>query len=653
VSLNSSKRIGALPAASWVLAALLLNGCFLHTDVPIAPSDPAAALDDHSEKPQGKSKVKPVKKTPDEAESLRELARQVDAADDPQFTEAAQSPSAVVRIEALRAWAASKKGPVPQIVVDMRSDDDPRVRAEAMAMLAARKYPDALDYLCAALHDVSLPVRQAAVRGLGELDNETARATLSGLLKDKAELVRAEAVSAIAAHGSQSAVLIAARDPSWRVRLKVAQALAKFSNTDGAAAARRMLNDPSPEVERQVIRSLASWPIEAAVPVLLDALARDAVSVRKLAAEQLTARWPGPSGAFPYEAPPARRSEALAELRARCQREFSMADSTARTAGFNHNVEAKALESRSELDDGHIERLISGADFAALNALGPDVVAALERVAIDRALTLPEPVYRDVLPHYSPAFAALDRLNGGDTNTRRQAANDFVATARNHPPSRLETARLCALMTTETDPVVWFRALEAIENETSEPAVRMARLALNQSAGEVRRKACEFLAGHPDSANETFLLPLLKDPQQAVVLAATRALGVAGTMRNSAALKTELASSSEEVQLAAAFALARLNDPAGEDSIERLSYSHDIRIRGQLAQGLGELGEKRFTGVLIRLLDDSKATVSHAALASLPKATGRDVSQSANDITISTSEQIGRWKKWWADESKH
>lgn len=100
--------------------------------------------------------------------------------------------------------------------------------------------------------------------------------------------------------------------------------------------------------------------------------------------------------------------------------------------------------------------------------------------------------------------------------------------------------------------------MEAIDNEASEPAVRMAHLALSQNAGEVRRKACEFLASHPDASHETFLLPLLNDREQAVVLAAIRALGAAGRMTNTAALKNELAASAEDVQLAAAIALARL-----------------------------------------------------------------------------------------------
>jgi HEAT repeat protein len=629
-----------------MLTALLLGGCFLHPDASLSPSDPAKAVEDHSERPKEKS----PKKLPDEVEALRELARHVDAADDPRFTEAAQSPSAAVRIEVLRAWAAGKHGRVPQIVVDMRSDDDPRVRAEALAMLAARRHPDATDYLCTALHDVNLSVRLAAIRGLGELDDETARAELTELLKDRAELIRAEAVGAIASHGSQLAVLAAARDPSWRVRLKVAVALAGYANADGAAAARRTLNDPSAEVERQVIRSVVSWPLETAVPVLLDALARDTVSVRKLAATQLATRWPGPSsgGAFPCDAPPASRAKALAELRARYQREFGT-----RATGFSGDIAASSRKGGSTADiDCKVEQFVNSSDFAALAAMGPDVVASLERLAIDRGLTLPERIYHDVLPRISPAFAALDHLPGGDLPQRRRAVDDFAAASRIHPAGRLATARLCSLMTTETDAVVWARALEAAENEGSEPAVRMARLALTQNSGEVRRRACEFLAALPDPAHESFLLPLLNDPEQTVVLAAIHALGAAGQISNIAALKNELASSAEEVQLAAAIALARLHDPAGGDAIRGLSYSRDIRIRGQLAQSLGDLGDERFISILVRLLDDSKATVSHAALASLPRVVGRDVSQSADGTSVSMSEQMARWKKWYADKQR-
>jgi hypothetical protein len=42
------------------------------------------------------------------------------------------------------------------------------------------------------------------------------------------------------------------------------------------------------------------------------------------------------------------------------------------------------------------------------------------------------------------------------------------------------------------------------------------------------------------------------------------------------------------------------------------------------------------------------ATVNHAALASLPKAVGRDLGQSGDAAAVSITEQMARWKKWYA-----
>jgi HEAT repeat protein len=573
------------------------------------------------------------------AELLRALARHVDAGDDPRFLASAQVPSPLVRIETLRAWAAGTRGLMPAEIVDLRSDDDPRVRAAAMNALAARNPPAACDCLILALHDVDLPVRLAAIRGLGRLDDVRARATLADLLKDRSELIRAEAVTTFAVRGSRAMVLGAAGDTSWRVRLKVAEALAGYGDRDGAAAARRLLDDSSAEVERQVVRSLTAWPWEVAGPVLLDALSKDAVTVRKLAAQQLAARWPS-GGRFPFEAPPPRRAEALRELQTRFQREFGIAP--AKVAA------ASDPPPQVTLSEAEVEKLLVAGDFHALAESGPTVVAILERLAIDRKLTLPEPVYRDVLPRHSAVFAALDRLRGENPDQRRRAAEELAAAANKQPLSRLAVARLCELATSETETAVWLSALDAVGPSGSEPAARMARLALGQAAAEVRRRACEYLSAHPDPAHEVFLVPLLGDSDQAVVVAAIRALGAAGQMRNIAALRAQFASANEDVQLETAVALVHLRDQSGEEALERLSYSSDIMTRARVAQALGALGEARLAGILIRLLDDPRATVNHAALASLPKAVGRDLGQSGDAAAVSITEQMARWKKWYA-----
>ena len=97
----------------------------------------------------------------------------------------------------------------------------------------------------------------------------------------------------------------------------------------------------------------------------------------------------------------------------------------------------------------------------------------------------------------------------------------------------------------------------------------------------------------------------------------------------------------------AALALARLGDAAGAPALERLTYSGDPLIRAHTAQAMGELGNAMFTAPLVRLLDDNRGTVSHAALVSLPKVAGCDVAQATDGSPVGTPEQIRRWKKWF------
>ncbi len=503
-----------------------------------------------------------------------------------------------------------------------------------------------------ALRNVDLAVRMTAIRGLGRLDDAQAQAVLADLLKERSELIRAEAVAAIAIRGSRAVVLGAAADPSWRVRLKVAEALAGYGDRDGISTARHLLDDPSAEVERQVVRSVAAWPWETAAPVLLDALGKNAVTVRKVAAEQLAARWPS-GGRFPFDAPPDRRAEALRDLQTRFPREVADPKAKPGTGGTSLSLgegRGTGTDTPSQaISDVQVEKLLAASDFHALADLGPPVVSALERLATERKLTLPEPVYHNVLPRHSAVFASLDRLHGENVEQRRRAAEELAAAAAKQPLGPLAEARLSALVAGEIDSAVWLSGLDAIRQSGSEPAVRMARLALGQASGEVRRRACEHLAAHPDAAHEVFLVPLLGDSQQAVVVAAIRALGAAGQVRDIDALKRQLLAANEEVQLAAAVALMQLRDRSGEEAIERLSYASDVQTRARVAQVFGAVGDARAVGVLIRLLDDPRATVSHAALASLPKAAGHDLTQPGDDATVPTTEQVARWKKWYAE----
>jgi HEAT repeat protein len=200
-------------------------------------------------------------------------------------------------------------------------------------------------------------------------------------------------------------------------------------------------------------------------------------------------------------------------------------------------------------------------------------------------------------------------------------------------------------MASESDALVWLNVLQAASNESCEEAAAIAYDGLGHSSSEVRRQACICLTTHPDRRHVASLLPALEDSQTLVVCAAVEALAAAG-MDDPAPLKRLLNSSDDEIQLAAAIALTQLGDASGKPALERMVYSNDPQVRARVAEVMGEYPDPSFVPLLIQLLSD-KATISRAALASLPRVTGEDVVKSPPDRPIAIAEQISRWKRWY------
>lgn len=576
------------------------------------------------------------------AELIRGLARHVDPAEDPHFLTALRSPASSVRAEAVRAWADGRGGTLPVEVAELRADRDRTVRAAALRTLARRRHPKAHAYLVAALRDHELRVRKAAIAGLGELGGSQPQATLEGLLENQSEAIRAAAVSALDRLGAERAVLGAARDRSWRVRLKVAQALADYADEEAAAAARQLLADPSAEVQRQVVLALTEWPLRQAGPILLEAMGSRTLVTREAAAEQLAARWP-PAAEFPSTGQSQLRTAAIEKLRGRFGQEFGQVDS----AGWRQAAaDERPVSPVTPQTLGRVEQLVGRGDVQALVDFGPGLIDALEHLVFDRQQLLPEAIYRDVLPRYGPIYVALDRLACSDVAERRRAASELAGLAGGRPLGRLAAARLNQLVVTEPDPLVWQSVLTAVAGDPSEPAIGLAYAAVGHPSADVRRRACEHLAAHPDPGHAKVLLPAVEDPDYAVVCAAVRALGAGGRLDDTAPLRRLLRRTDESLRLETAVALARLGDPAGKAALQRLIYSPDSKIRHRVAEAMGETGDAMFTPTLIRLLDD-RAAVRGAALEGLPKVVGFDASGSDGQSPASTSERARRWKRWF------
>jgi len=588
------------------------------------------------------------------AELIRSLAKTVDPADDPRFVEALRSRAAEVRLEAVQAWSAGQRGPLPVEAADLRADPDPRVRAAALSCLARRRHPQAQQYLAAALDDCDLAVRIAAIEALGSLGGAEAQATLQRLRDDRAELIRAAAVSALAASGAQKPVFDAAADESWRVRLEVARALVGYPNRSGAGLAHELIDDPSASVRRQTVASVAEWPLDQAGPVLLAAMGKTGYMTRKNAAGQLAALWP-PGAEFPVDGPAQRRAEMLGELERRFRGEVGFVDPEVLAAAAIALVPTVSPETVAEVEqclrdlaDPVAAESLRRRSRAALVALGPELVEALERLALDRHEMLPEIVYREVLPDCDSAFAVLDRLASDDVSIRRRAAEELADLTRKRPLGCLATWRLFTLAVTETDQLVWQNVLAAVATDPSEPAVRLASAAISHPSPEVRRRACEHLGAHsgPTRRHVDVLLPALEDEDPLVVRAAARALGNSGGIDDTGPLERLLLSDHESVRVEAAGALCRLGDPSGPAALERLSYSNDKGVRRQVAASMGEIADATFVASLVRLLDDRQST-RLAALEALPRVVGHDVAAAANPAPTSSTERVALWKRWY------
>jgi HEAT repeat protein len=200
-------------------------------------------------------------------------------------------------------------------------------------------------------------------------------------------------------------------------------------------------------------------------------------------------------------------------------------------------------------------------------------------------------------------------------------------------------------MASESDDLVWQSVLQTVANENGEEIASMAYAGLGHSSSEVRRRACEYLAAHPDRNHAKMLIPALDDSQPLVVCAAVEALA-AGGMDDPSPLRNLLGSNNEEIQLSAAKALAQLNNASGKPALERLAYSNDPLIRAKVAAAMGEYPDPSFIPILIRFLND-QASVSRTALASLPLVQGEDISQLPGQPPAKITERISRWKRWY------
>ena len=523
-------------------------------------------------------KETPSAYTPDmHAELLRGLiaspAPRKPAEDERQLTAALASGAFEVRRVALSAWLDPERKNLPKLALELRRDPEPRVRAVALQVLAVQRPAPAETLLLSALDDTNLTVRIAAIGALGKLGTPACRTTLEKLRTHSHEAARVAAVESLAHLAGCQAVLVSAKDKSWRVRQAVADSLSLAGRdrqpiaADVVEMAQTLVHDPSLEVQRSLLKSLADWPLETSGGVLLTAMAEGGYQTRKDAAKLLAARWQ-PGADFPVEAPPAERTPAVAVLRQRWRAEFP--DPSA-PAGPDPAAEAQLSAERAArlrqlllvAGDGRTAPSVRQQAADTLVGFGPSLITMLEGLPPADAANLPEALFQEVLPKIHPVFVALDRLSSTDVRVRRDGATNLTTALAGKPLPGLALDRLVTLGRREDDPVVWQALLQITAQDARQGAEQLAYLAVGNASSDVRRRACDYLAAHPDRRHIPVLMPMLGDASSTVAIAAVRGLGAIGTLDDPRPLVDLLLTTDRPLRLEVAVNLVKLKVDQG------------------------------------------------------------------------------------------
>ena len=546
-------------------------------------------------------KETPSAYTPDmHAELLRGLiaspAPRKPAEDERQLTAALASGAFEVRRVALSAWLDPERKNLPKGALELRRDPEPRVRAMALQVLAVQRPAPAETLVLAGAGRHESDGAHRRDRGAGKLGTPACRATLEKLRTHSHEAARVAAVESLAHLAGCQAVLVSAKDKSWRVRKAVADSLS-LAGRDGqpiaadvVEMAQTLVHDPSLEVQRSLLKSLADWPLETSGGVLLTAMADGGYQTRKDAAKLLTARWQ-PGADFPLEAPPAERAPVIAELRQRWQAEFP---NPAAPAGPDPAAEARLSADRAArlrqllqvAGDGRTLPSVRQQAADTLVGFGPPLVTMLEGLPPADAANLPEALFQDVLPKIHPVFVALDRLSSTDVRVRRDGATNLTTAPAGKRLPGLALDRLVTLGRREDDPVVWQALLQITAQDARPAAEQLAYLAVGNASSDVRRRACDYLAAHPDRRHIPVLMPMLGDPSSTVAIAAVRGLGAIGTLDDPRPLVDLLLTNDRPLRLEVAVNLVKLKNDQGA-ALARIGARsrHAVAARRRPANG--------------------------------------------------------------------
>jgi HEAT repeat protein len=184
------------------------------------------------------------------------------------------------------------RGDDAAVVRNACHDRDPEVRRAAIEALASFE-GESEEPLIMALADENLRVRAAAARALGAFRSERVVDVLLVAARDSDPWVVAEALRSLGSVGGPRAGLTlatAAGASSSPIAIAALQSLFRLNPSSLAEAVSRAMSHVDPEVVREALVTSMRLPVEAALPLLREALKHRFWHVRLAAAETVAKR---------------------------------------------------------------------------------------------------------------------------------------------------------------------------------------------------------------------------------------------------------------------------------------------------------------------------------------------------------------------------
>jgi len=563
----------------------------------------------------------------------------------------------------------------PPRMLGWRLSDDSLSRQLMARWAAWAQHPLANSLLQSQRRDAQVHVRHAAIVSLGLLDQEASWNELRSVAQEGTDPERAIAVYALARLGLQELEPFLASDRA-AVRQAVAKALMHEPTTHAAALLQKLLSDADPEVQSAAIATAVSYPPTLAVPLLLSGVQEGSFATRKTAQRalsQLNSEMPE----FPLDGNLEARRQAVHDYATSQGIELVPWLTAIRTSAADGTLATSTNAATQRLAGLIAVYLSTDAQSPTYAALRDELwklatasdVPLLETAIRDQRSVAARSVQMELLPRLSSNYAAVRDLTSSDVLRRRNAAKVLQTAAVQHPLSPDLVRQLNEPLSREQDQQVWQSCLAAVQSDGHAAARELALIASHQHWPDVRRLSLEYFRQHPDPEVAAALLPLLKETNPRLQIAAADVLGLCGnpqaiqgfpatsTSQSTGGLRDLLTSPHVDVQWAVLTALVRLRDDAAFAELVRRLESTDTAIRLQAVRAMGLSQQPRCIEPLIRhVWTDYQSTVRLSVLDALNQLVAIDEQPRALTdglaATRSIDDNVHIWVEWWEARSR-